>query len=96
LIPLQSRLLKAATTMVKPKGIIIYSVCSLEREEGENQIIDFIKKHSNFKISPISKNEIDITHEAITKEGFIRTFPYFSEELGGMDGFFIARLEKTH
>jgi len=96
LIPLQSSLLKAATIMVKPKGIIIYSVCSLEKEEGENQIIDFIKKHSNFEISPISKNEIDITHEAITKEGFIRTFPYFSEELGGMDGFFIARLEKTH
>ena len=82
--------------MIKPKGILIYSVCSLEKEEGENQIIDFIKNHSNFKILPINKNEIDITHEAITKEGFIRTFPYFSEELGGMDGFFIARLEKTN
>ena len=96
LIPLQKSLLKAATIMLKPRGIIIYSVCSLEKEEGENQIIDFIKNHSNFKISPINKNEIDITHEAITKEGFIRTFPYFSEELGGMDGFFIARLEKTN
>jgi 16S rRNA (cytosine967-C5)-methyltransferase len=93
---LQSSLLKAATIMVKPKGIIIYSVCSLEKEEGENQIIDIKKKHSNFKISPIGKNEIYITHEENTKEGFIRTFPYFSEKLGGMDGFFIARLEKTH
>jgi 16S rRNA (cytosine967-C5)-methyltransferase len=96
LLPLQNSLLNAATIMVKPKGILIYSVCSLEKEEGENQIIDFIKKHSNFIIKPIHKNEIDITHEAITKEGFIRTFPYFSKELGGMDGFFIARLEKTH
>ena len=96
LIPLQKSLLKAAAIMLKPKGVIIYSVCSLEKEEGEDQIVDFIKNHSNFKISPINKNEIDITHEAITKEGFIRTFPYFSEELGGMDGFFIARLEKTN
>ena len=82
--------------MIKPKGVLIYSVCSLEKEEGEDQIIDFISKHSNFKISPINKSEIDITHEAVTEEGFIRTFPHFSEELGGMDGFFIARLEKTH
>ena len=96
LIPLQKSLLHSAAMMIKPKGVLIYSVCSLEKEEGEDQIIDFISKHSNFKISPINKSEIDITHESVTEEGFIRTFPYFSEELGGMDGFFIARLEKTH
>jgi len=96
LIVTQKNLLNSASMMLKPGGKLIYSVCSLEKEEGENQIIDFIKNNSNFIISPIDKNEIDITEEAITKKGFIRTFPYFSKELGGMDGFFIARLEKTN
>ena len=82
--------------MLKPGGILLYSVCSLEIEEGENQIIDFIKNNSDYIIKPINKTEIDITSEAVTKEGFIKTFPYFSSKIGGMDGFFIARLIKTN
>jgi 16S rRNA (cytosine967-C5)-methyltransferase len=82
--------------MLKPGGKLIYSVCSLEKEEGENQIIDFIKNNSKFIISPIDEKEIDITKEAITKEGFIKTFPHFNQNHGGMDGFFIARLIKIN
>ena len=96
LIILQKSLLYSAAKMLKPGGKLIYSVCSLETEEGENQIIDFIKNNSNFIISPIDKKEIDITKKAITKEGFIKTFPYFNQNYGGMDGFFIARLIKIN
>jgi len=96
LIILQKNLLYSAAKMLKPRGKLIYSVCSLETEEGENQIIDFIKDNSNFIISPIDKKEIDITKKAITKEGFIKTFPHFNQNHGGMDGFFIARLIKIN
>ena len=80
--------------MLKVRGTLVYSVCSLDKDEGVNQIVDFMKKNSRFIIDPINEVEIDITKQAITKEGFIRTLPFFHTELGGMDGFFIARLIK--
>lgn len=95
-IDIQRGLLDSASKMLKSGGILIYSVCSLEKEEGENQIVDFIKKNSKFIIDPIKESEIDITKKAITKEGFIKTLPFFNSEEGGMDGFFIARLTKIN
>ena len=95
-IDIQRGLLDSASKMLKSGGILIYSVCSLEKEEGENQIVDFIKKNSKFIIDPIKESEIDITKKAITKEGFIKTLPFFNSEEGGMDGFFIARLMKRN
>ena len=95
-IDIQRGLLDSASKMLKSGGILIYSVCSLEKEEGENQIVDFIKKNSRFIIDPIKESEIDITKKAITKEGFIKTLPFFNSEEGGMDGFFIARLMKIN
>ena len=82
--------------MIKSGGVLIYSVCSLDKDEGDNQIVDFMKKNSRFIIDPINKTEVDVTKQAITKEGFIKTLPFFNSELGGMDGFFIARLIKTN
>jgi 16S rRNA (cytosine967-C5)-methyltransferase len=96
LIEIQRALLDSASKMIKSGGFIIYSVCSLEKEEGENQIVDFIKKNSKFIIDPIKESEIDIAKKAITKEGFIKTLPFFNSEEGGMDGFFIARLTKIN
>jgi 16S rRNA (cytosine967-C5)-methyltransferase len=96
LIKIQSNLLDSASKMLKPGGILVYSVCSLEKEEGENQIVDFINKNSKFILDPVKKMEVDITKKAVTKEGFIKTLPFFNSELGGMDGFFIARLIKTN
>ena len=96
LLKIQSDLLYSASKMLKVRGILVYSVCSLDKDEGVNQIVDFMKKNSRFVIDPINESEIDITKQAITKEGFIRTLPYFNSELGGMDGFFIARLIKTN
>ena len=95
-IEIQRGLLDSASKMLKPGGFLIYSVCSMEKEEGENQIVDFIKKNSKFIIDPIKESEIDITKKAITKEGFIKTLPFFNSEEGGMDGFFIARLTKIN
>ena len=95
-IEIQRGLLDSASKMLKPGGFLIYSVCSMEKEEGENQIVDFIKKNSKFIIDPIKESEIDITKKAITTEGFIKTLPFFNSEEGGMDGFFIARLTKIN
>ena len=92
----QKKLLEAAKNFLKKGGTLVYAVCSLEIEEGENVIYEFIKNNKNFSIKPIRNNEINIHKDAITKEGFIRTYPYHYKLKGGIDGFFIARLIKNN
>ena len=60
LLKIQERLLNSASKMLKTGGIIVYSVCSLDNEEGHNQIVDFIMKNNKFEIDQINKIEIDI------------------------------------
>ena len=93
---IQAKLLLSASKMIDTKGILIYSVCSLEPEEGKNIIEKFLNNNQKFKIIPIKPTEIDIPTQVITKEGFVQTFPFLWSEKGGMDGFFIARLMKSY
>ena len=48
LLKIQSDLLHSASKMLKVRGILVYSVCSLDKDEGVNQIVDFMKKNSRF------------------------------------------------
>jgi 16S rRNA (cytosine967-C5)-methyltransferase len=96
LIDLQARLLANAATLVKPRGIVVYSTCSLEPEEGEAQIRRFLSTHPGFSRVPITGAEIGGLNEAITPEGDLRTLPchvFPGDPSGaGIDGFFVARL----
>ena len=89
-------MLEKTSTLLKPGGIIIYCTCSLEPEEGEEQIEHFLQKHENFERVPISSEEISGHSEWLTKSGDVRLLPFFSpfkdDEWAGMDGFFISRL----
>lgn len=66
------------------------SVCSLQREEAEEQA-KWIESLPGVKGMPFEKEEISFLPQALTKEGYIRTLPYFWLDQGGMDGFFMAR-----
>ncbi len=46
---LQSRLLNAASTVVKVGGILIYATCSLEPEENQEQVNRFLERHQNYQ-----------------------------------------------
>lgn len=89
---IQERLLKSAVYMVKPNGILVYSVCSLEREEGTNRIEALLVDNPHLSIAPITNLELPELKEAITSEGYLRTTPALWQSLGGIDGFFIARM----
>jgi 16S rRNA (cytosine967-C5)-methyltransferase len=80
----QLNLLRAGAVMAKPGGRLVYSTCSLEREENEEVISRFLELDTQFSV--IEPNAV----EMITPEGFVRTFPHRH----GMDGFFAAVLEK--
>lgn len=94
LATVQARLLDAASTMVKPGGLLVYAVCSLEPEEGPAQVRDFLARNSAFERMSIAPGEAGITAEMIDAEGDLRTLPCHWPERGGMDGFFAARLQR--
>jgi 16S rRNA (cytosine967-C5)-methyltransferase len=78
--------------MVEPGGLLVFAVCSLEREEGEEQIAAFLYAHPEFRRVPLTSDDVFAREEWITPEGDLRTLPY---QLDGMDGFFAARLRRS-
>lgn len=92
LAELQRELLFRAWTWLKPGGKLVYCVCSLEREEGEDQAYWFLRQQLDSALAPIPA-EAEIPANCITPEGYIRTRPDLQES--GMDGFFIACFAKA-
>ncbi len=95
LADVQHRLLDAAAGRVKPGGRMVYCVCSLEREEGEAQVNAFLRRNPAFATAPADPAALGAPPEALTPEGWLRILPSMWAEHGGLDGFFIARLDRT-
>ena len=47
---MQFDLLKQAASILKPGGVLVYSTCSLESEENQSLVGDFLSTHTNFKL----------------------------------------------
>ncbi len=93
LAAVQSKLLDTAGRRVKPGGRIVYSVCSLEPEEGEAQVAAFLARTPGFAVDPISPGEGGAPEVSRTAEGTLRILPHHRP--GGTDGFYIARLRRA-
>lgn len=91
---LQSDLLDAAWDLLKEGGTLLYCTCSLEKEEGEHQIENFIKRKKNSLLDKINNNEIDKKLSVSSQKKWLRIFPNSLNYEGGNDGFFIARIKK--
>lgn len=90
----QTRMLERAARWLRPGGCLVYSVCSLEPQEGEAVVTAFLDANSNFKIDPPTRGELPdfvTSHE----RGWARILPGLLESEGGVDGFFAARLVRT-
>jgi len=87
---LQSKLIAAASALLKPGAPLAYAVCSLEPEEGQGVIAEALKH--GWRRAPLRAGEIAGADEFITAEGDLRTLPAYWPEIGGLDGFFAARL----
>jgi 16S rRNA (cytosine967-C5)-methyltransferase len=93
--PLQARLLDRAATLVRPGGLLVYAVCSLERAEGPSRIAAFLAGNDGFRRRAIEPAEVGGDARLITADGDLRTLPCHWAESGGMDGFYVARLERV-
>lgn len=90
----QWRILNNAARMLGEGGILVYCVCSLQKEEGEAQIERLLAENENLARVPISAKEIGGYEDLLTPEGDLRIFPFHLAAHGGMDGFYVARLTK--
>ncbi len=98
LVRVQTDLLRHAASLVSPGGVLVYAVCSLEPEEGEQAIDRFLSGQTSeavFARLPVRAVEIGGFDSALTAAGDVRTLPCHLAGRGGMDGFYIARLKRT-
>jgi 16S rRNA (cytosine967-C5)-methyltransferase len=88
----QLSLIMRAGDWVRPGGTLVYSVCSLEPEEGEQVVQAFLNASPHFRIEPPA----EIAHWLpVSAEGWVRVLPSLLGEQGGLDGFFMARLVRA-
>ncbi|MFZ9396248.1 MAG: RsmB/NOP family class I SAM-dependent RNA methyltransferase [Erythrobacter sp.] len=85
MVELQAALLDRATSWLKPGGVLVYAVCSLEAAEGELQAAAV-----SLEPMPITSDELP-NGILPTPEGWLRTHPGLLTDRGGLDGFFVAR-----
>ncbi len=91
LAPLQARMIDHALRFLKPGGVLIYCVCSLQAEEGERQAEAALTRCAGLTRRALEASEVGGLDSAINRNGDLRTLPSMLGEQGGMDGFFAAR-----
>ncbi len=75
---------------VKPSGVLVYAVCSMEPEENESVIKGFLNKHAKFAIEKKSTGLSFDACSLVTRDGYLKTFPH----LNNMDGFFSVCMKR--
>ncbi|MBX5480520.1 MAG: 16S rRNA (cytosine(967)-C(5))-methyltransferase RsmB [Myxococcaceae bacterium] len=88
LAALQRSILEACQEQVPPGGLLVYAVCSVDFQEGPDQIEMFLRSHPEFTSEPPP----GLAPEIPTWQGYLRTLP--GPE--GLDGFFCARLRRLY
>jgi 16S rRNA (cytosine967-C5)-methyltransferase len=87
----QLRFLGCLAPLVKPGGHLVYAVCSLEPEEGQDVIQDFLKNQAQFVIDREPAGVMNIDAALVDDSGYFRTLPHKQN----MDGFFAVRLRRV-
>jgi 16S rRNA (cytosine967-C5)-methyltransferase len=86
LAAVQAGMLDAAAPVVPPGGLLVYSTCTLEPEENEDQVARFLARHRGFRLEP--GGALD---PGLLDRGFLRVLP----QRTGFDGAFAARMRRA-
>jgi 16S rRNA (cytosine967-C5)-methyltransferase len=81
----QKQILAKGAAMVRHGGLLLYSTCTLEPDENEAVVGEFIKGHLDFYSAPL-----DASPDLLTEAGAIRTWPHRHD----VDGFFIMAFRR--
>lgn len=90
LVTLQRRLLDASAELVPPGGLLVYSTCSLEPEENEEQVVDFLHRHPDFFRTRPEEAGPGLPPDALTDAGDLLVTPWRH----AVDGAYAARLRR--
>lgn len=91
LTAIQDALLDAAATRVKPGGRVVYSTCTISREENQDRIRRFLATHPDFSLGDLAPHLPEAWRTDIEDTGMIQLWP----PRHGVDGFFIALLLRS-
>jgi 16S rRNA (cytosine967-C5)-methyltransferase len=86
LIKLQEKALDYAANFVAPNGFLVYSTCTMNPKENEDQISSFLKRNKKFELVPASQ----FIPDKYASSGFLKTIPFKHN----MDGAFAAKLQR--
>jgi 16S rRNA (cytosine967-C5)-methyltransferase len=87
----QGCILAHATEMVRPGGILLYSTCSLERDENEAVAAEFVKEYAGFvQLRLPNARILDAPADLAAASGAIRTWPHRHD----VDGFFMIAFQR--
>jgi 16S rRNA (cytosine967-C5)-methyltransferase len=87
---LQASLLDAAARLVRPGGVLVYSVCSPLPAEGRGQVKAFLHRHPDFVREPLGEVLPFLPASALDEDGQLRLRPHEH----ATDAFFVARLRR--
>lgn len=85
---IQYKILVNASKYLKPSGELVYSTCTVERQENIDIVNKFLENNKNFALAGFS-DKIDSVF-ATAKNGYIEIYPH----IHSMDGFFIAKIKR--
>jgi len=90
---LQARLIDRAASLTARDGTLIYAVCSLEADEGEQIAKAFLARHPDWRLDPVAPGALPAGISP-DKVGRVRVRPGTLVDHGGADGFFVARFRR--
>lgn len=83
----QALMLRHVADLVTPGGILIYSTCTIIRDENDQIVEEFLLERPEFMIEPATTF---LPPELVNDRGFVKTYPDFDD----IDGSFSVRLKK--
>lgn len=91
IVKIQASILDASCKYVKPGGVMVYSTCTVLKDENSGMVSNFLERNRNFQLEDINTFLPDGIEGENCKNGCIEIYP----NREGIDGFFIARMRRV-
>jgi len=90
LATIQSAILNEVAPLVKKGGTLVYSTCTIDKEENTEVVKAFLENNQDFEIDMSIKDLVPHKLETYIQDGMLQLLPHYF----GTDGFFIVRLKR--